>query len=442
MSNWTVDVQDFQSIKKAHIDIVPGLNIITGKTNEGKSAIFRAITSAVFNTGTDDLVRSGKKIAGVEISNGSHTVGYYRNAKSKNEKTAYVFDGGTPQRKVGRSQLPEVQSMLGVTDVRMQNGVKLKLNFWFQGEQPFLMDKTSGQLYEFLSLSSAEKYFKILKSMAADIKVQEAEINNSNTVIDTLKSVNNSKKELLDKNKGFDDVYTQIITAGQEADKLNRSLSIIENLGRIQSKISEVSAKLKEASDRYNSIPIDVISDSYSRLDRSNTDYLKLYGVVSSVASVRNQIKVVNDCLSKSSESYESYQKVVDCAKPNIESIEYVGGFVSRSSDLICKCNSISEKIDIVRKRISDLEIKNIDLSGIGNSIDELSSGNDTQLVLNQMVTSVQSLSNSVTGLSSKISGVSKDISGKEIELEEFKSQVGYCPFCGSVFDKSKGHSH
>lgn len=442
MSNWTVDVQDFQSIKKAHIEVPDGLTVITGKTNEGKSAIFRAIDNAIFNTGTDDMVRSGRKIAGVTISNGIHTMTYCRNAVNKNEKTAYQFDGGPVQKKVGRSQLPEVSKLFGITDVRMQNGVKVKLNFWYQNDKPFLMDKTAGQLYEFLSLSSADKYFKILKSMAADIKVQEAEINNSNTVIDTLKSVNNSKKELLDKNKGFDDVYTQIITAGQEADKLNRSISIIENLGRIQDKISEVSAKLKEASDRYNSIPIDVISDSYSRLDKSNTDYLKLYGVVSSVASTRNQIKIVNSCLSKSSESYESYQKAMDYAKPNIESIDYVGGFVLRSSDLISKCNSISEKIDSARKRISDLENKCVDLSDISDKLGELSSGNDTQLVLNQMVTSVQSLSDSVLGLSNKISGVLKDISDKEIELEEFKSQVGYCPFCGSVFDKSKGHSH
>ena len=434
MSDWTIDVQDFQSIKKAHIEVPSGLTIITGKTNEGKSAIYRAIDCALFNTGTDDLVRAGKKIAGVTISNGKHTMTYCRNAVSKNEKTAYQFDGGNVQKKVGRSQLPEVQQMFGITDVRMQNGVKMKLNFWGQGEKPFLMDKTAGQLYEFLSLSSAEKYFKILKSMAADIKVQEAEINNSNTVIDTLKSVNNSKQEFLDKNKGFDDVYTKIITVGQEADKLNKNLSIIELLESLQGEIDSISGKLKEVTDRYNNIPMDSISNS--------SEYDKLFGMVSSVASTRKSISGISEALSICGEQYSRLDSVSESIKDSFDSVVELESYVSKASMMIMHCNKISEDISDISQRISDISDKSIDINSLRISLDSVISLQMSQEDLSKMIVSIQSTNNNISMLDSKVLDLSKDMSDKESELEDLKSTVGYCPFCGSVFDKSIGHSH
>ena len=57
---FVVTVKDFQSIHSANLDFPTGLTIITGKTNGGKTAIFRAIDSALFNKG-DDYMISGVK---------------------------------------------------------------------------------------------------------------------------------------------------------------------------------------------------------------------------------------------------------------------------------------------------------------------------------------------------------------------------------------------
>jgi len=34
----TVDIKDFQSLKKAYIELTPGITVITGATNNGKKA--------------------------------------------------------------------------------------------------------------------------------------------------------------------------------------------------------------------------------------------------------------------------------------------------------------------------------------------------------------------------------------------------------------------
>ena len=69
-----IDIKDFQSLKKADILLTPGITVITGATNNGKSAIIRAIDSAIFNLGDDSMVRGGKRYYGVKISNDSHNM--------------------------------------------------------------------------------------------------------------------------------------------------------------------------------------------------------------------------------------------------------------------------------------------------------------------------------------------------------------------------------
>jgi DNA repair exonuclease SbcCD ATPase subunit len=126
---FVVTVKDFQSIHSANLDFPTGLTIITGKTNGGKTAIFRAIDSALFNKGDDSMISAGKRYSGVSIDNGKHKMMFMRDSVGKNEKTAYQFDGGTVQKKVGRNQLPEVSENFNIRDVRMQNGTKMKINF-------------------------------------------------------------------------------------------------------------------------------------------------------------------------------------------------------------------------------------------------------------------------------------------------------------------------
>ena len=201
-----IGIKDFQSLKKADILLTPGITVITGATNNGKSAIIRAIDSAIFNLGDDSMVRGGQRYYGINLSNDSHNMLMARDNVGKNEKTAYQFDDGSVQKKVGRGQLEEVSRMFNIREVKMNNGTKMKINFWYQNDKPFLMDKTSGQLYEFLSMSSCDSYAKVLKVLGSDIKAINSDINTLTTEIDTYKGLINDKRDFISDNEGFDDV--------------------------------------------------------------------------------------------------------------------------------------------------------------------------------------------------------------------------------------------
>ena len=263
---FVVTVKDFQSIHSANLDFPTGLTIITGKTNGGKTAIFRAIDSALFNKGDDSMISAGKRYSGVSIDNGKHKMMFMRDSVGKNEKTAYQFDGGTVQKKVGRNQLSEVSENFNIRDVRMQNGTKMKINFWYQNDKPFLMDKTAGQLYEFLSLSSCDNYTRVLKTMQTDAKVLDAEIQSISTEIDTLKTINNSKNEFIERNNGFDDVYLRVITLSQEIKKIGIDGDLVESISSLNSRIETLKKTIAEVEDRLKGIPIDYLSSHYKNI--------------------------------------------------------------------------------------------------------------------------------------------------------------------------------
>ena len=50
MGNFSLKIEDFQSIGNAELEFTPGINLIVGQSNSGKTAILRAIDSVLTNS--------------------------------------------------------------------------------------------------------------------------------------------------------------------------------------------------------------------------------------------------------------------------------------------------------------------------------------------------------------------------------------------------------
>ena len=105
-------IKNFQIIKRADMTFKPGLNVIVGPTNNGKSAIFRAIEAAIFNKSTDNVITSGERAAAVGVEYNGHSVIWQRDSGRKDFKVTYMIDGQT-LTKVGRSVLTCVARPIG-----------------------------------------------------------------------------------------------------------------------------------------------------------------------------------------------------------------------------------------------------------------------------------------------------------------------------------------
>ena len=432
---FVVTVKDFQSIHSANLDFPTGLTIITGKTNGGKTAIFRAIDSALFNKGDDSMISAGKRYSGVSIDNGKHKMMFMRDSVGKNEKTAYQFDGGTVQKKVGRNQLPEVSENFNIRDVRMQNGTKMKINFWYQNDKPFLMDKTAGQLYEFLSLSSCDNYTRVLKTMQTDAKVLDAEIQSISTEIDTLKTINNSKNEFIERNNGFDDVYLRVITLSQEIKKIGIDGDLVESISSLNSRIETLKKTIAEVEDRLKGIPIDYLSSHYKNISDLDKNLIEFMRLLRDLSSVRNTVDVKTEEVKFINRDVNTIIPIVEDSRERIDSICVLDKTVKESSVLISDYKRISENVSNTTDLLHGIRLFN-DIESTSLKVDRLRETDDFLRDIQSLIEDIDSKSRLIENMGKSMIVIKDKIVDNQRELEDLKDFAGYCPYCGTVFEK------
>lgn len=438
VSNLTISIKDFQSLKNVELELVPGLNLVVGKTNIGKTAIIRAIDSALFNIGNDDFVRSGQKFCGVFIDNGTHKMSYARSSVGKNEKTAYQFDGGVVQRKVGRTQLEEVQKFFNVRDVRMQNGVKVKLNFWYQNDKPFLMDKTAGQLYEFLSLSSCDKYTKVLKVMQGDEKALKSDITILASEIDTYKKLITKKQEVLDKNDGYNKVYESTVILSRKNNKLNSLIELLKEVGSLRNTINVKKDRLFKIDSEIKSIGFDCVSSSYQSVVST---YSTLYNIGKDITGLRKNLQDI-----RSREVYIRKRKFsffdnvdFEFIKGKIDSLYLLRQKIGTIDDSVSYC--VLNESKITDKTNESLEISNSlykDLEKDSSVIKNLKVKSKSLKVFFKLLDDVRSVKDKYNKKEETLKSVIGMLKKSESDFETFKLEAGYCPLCGTIFTKDE----
>ena len=431
----TVDIKDFQSLKKAYIELTPGITVITGATNNGKSAIIRAIDSALFNLGDDTMVRGGQRYYGIKISNGSHTMLMARDNVGKNEKTAYQFDEGTVQKKVGRGQLEEVSRMFNIREVKMNNGTKMKINFWYQNDKPFLMDKTAGQLYEFLSLSSCDNYARVLKSLGSDVKSINSDINTLTTEINTYKSLINDKKDFLSKNDGFDLVYQEALDVDAMGDLHSNTSTILDDIDTYSCSVQRLNGLKSKIDDKLSAINMGSIRSLYSDIDSINSK-------VDEMCELLSYIDDIGSSISRLSDMHRDLHQMIEDSNSSIAEFSLLLGDAEK---ILSDLNSISVEmvdVDTNAKYVYSLNIRHkdilssmcVDIDNISSDIDTLDSFSSEVISCENCLVDVGTARGVLDSYVQMVNDLKTKVSESNAEFEQLKKDIGYCPYCRREF--------
>ena len=166
-------IQDLILIEKAQIEFGPNLNIITGETGAGKSAIFSAIHLILGAKADPDLIRQGINLAvveaDVEIQNYHHCIRreIHKNGKSRcffNDELITLHDLKSKLHRsieiVGQSsshELCEEKSQREIIDLYAQNDIRQYFSFFSEMKEN---EKKLKQLFE-LQKESSQKISKI-----------------------------------------------------------------------------------------------------------------------------------------------------------------------------------------------------------------------------------------------------------------------------------------
>lgn len=109
--NLNVEVQDYQIIKKAKAEFIPGLNIIIGPSNNGKTSLIKAIKSLLYTEPGNTPVRYGQPNYKVGVEYNNHKV-----ILQKGKESFYSVDG-EKYSKYGTSTPKEVSDVLGIQEL-------------------------------------------------------------------------------------------------------------------------------------------------------------------------------------------------------------------------------------------------------------------------------------------------------------------------------------
>lgn len=199
-----VHIKNYQAIKDAKLEFLPGITVIVGNSNNGKSSIIRAIESAINNKGGSSFINYDADECIVTIEDNGNKVIWTKSRKQG--KSSYNLNG-EELNKIGQKQLEEVGELLNMQEVYVNNE-KIRLNFWKQLDFPFLVGKSPYQLFDFISRSKEQELIlSFQETNETNLKDINKEISNINSNIDLrTKDISSIEDELknLEKFNNFD----------------------------------------------------------------------------------------------------------------------------------------------------------------------------------------------------------------------------------------------
>ena len=247
--------KNFQSHKEVLVEFVPGVNVILGSSNVGKTALLRLLKLIWKNRPLGFRYHShfagkGARTEAEVAFTDSKGVEY---SKGKTGMAEYRIDGGEPFSGLGKGVPDKVAEVLNLTDTNIQE----------QLEEPFLITSTAGDV--------AKAINKITRLDRVDAWMSKltTKVNSKRREIETL-------GDELKENKGLLEQY-------EDLPKIEKLVGELVALETEANDIDEQITSLEKAVDRYGQVNKDLEDNKQwlaevRPLLRSATEYLDRLG--------------------------------------------------------------------------------------------------------------------------------------------------------------------
>lgn len=398
MHSFKTTIKDYQIIKKANLEFRPGLTVIVGPSNNGKTSIFKALKANMYTVPGSTPIRVGQSSYAVGIQYNEHTV----ILQKSNKDSVYLIDG-EKYTKFGTTTPEAVSKALNIKELTL-NGNKEQLNFWDQMNYPFLLDRTAVELFRFIIDSGDDDQIsKALKNMVSDRQQISKDINILQGSINSVDNRLNSLKEDLDKSKSIIDAANSIIDLQVKVAKLNSMKFIKTSLDNIKQNEQLVKPKLDKSKIEFDNLEqlnysLNLLNQRYNIL---SDILIKLDNIIGSESDINERLVKINRIF-------------------NID--------LSKTSKLF-RMKEIFKTINYINDRKNELEKYPHDFYDI--NIDEY------RIKLN----SLKEISRNLDLINEKNIENSKTLENIDVKLDEIiklKGLFDICPVCGSTIK----HNH
>jgi len=287
-----VKLQNFQSHENSIIEFSPGFNVIIGKTNHGKSSIFRALRHALFDVWNKRYVRTGHKNYNIEIEfdTGDKLI------RIRGEKNQIKFISANGEKhefeSFGESMPLKVKELLKLPDFKIDIDKEINTNIAAQQDPLFLISSS-------YSAPLVSKFFSRLSGIhiidAANRNIDK----NKKTHMDEVRSLDDTigKNTILIKDLEKVFIWKKVIDskikeAGEIQEKARKQESLIDLQNRLK-QFTEKRKKLEKLDgelQKIDIIKIDSFLEKAKTLTTHSNLHVKVVKLKSQLGDVSNKI--------------------------------------------------------------------------------------------------------------------------------------------------------
>lgn len=336
----SIRIKNIQSHKETEIELCSGINAIVGSSNNGKSAVLRALYWAVYNRplGTDNLLshwavdKKGNQIAPmeVEVENDKGTV-IRRRTKTENQ---YIVNN--EELNVVKTDVPvQVGKVLCLSDTNIQK----------QQDAPFLLSMTSGQVAQYFNKTVR---LDIIDRVLSNAESRRRKTNQEIAQNEELLKEYTFKRE---KYRWLDDVRKLLIkydNISEKYDVLKSEYDALDNEIQLYEKYSEVQKRYANISK---------VKDNIKKFEILNEQSKKLK---KDIAVVEESLEDFDDC--RIYPSFETEKKLIQKfeslsfeTEEKKQNIEYLNEKINSYFELEKKIKGCRENIINLKKQLPDV---------------------------------------------------------------------------------------
>jgi exonuclease SbcC len=184
-----LNILNFQSHKSSTFDFSPGVNVIVGASDSGKSAIIRALRWLIWNRPVGDSFRShwgGQTSVEIVVpERNSIEPGTHKDQttlmRTKNENTNQYFLNGTDNvfKAFGNDVPQPIQEILNLDETNLQR----------QGDSPFLISNSPGEVSGFFNrIAKLDKIDSSLRHITSQARTLTGQIKSDEVRLQSLKT--------------------------------------------------------------------------------------------------------------------------------------------------------------------------------------------------------------------------------------------------------------
>lgn len=323
----SITIKNFQSHKQSHLDFSPGVNVIVGSSDSGKTAIIRALRWLVWNRPTGDSIRSwwgGDTEVTLTLPTGVVS-------RIKGKENQY-FLNSLEFKAFGTDVPEEVTKELNLTEINLQQ----------QLEKPFLLSDSPGEVAQHFNriaqldvidkaLSNVQKW---TRNVEQNLKARQQQLKETEEKLQQYDYLDDMEQEV----NIVEDLEKEIVLKQQQISKLKQIFQELREIQEAEQTFSNILSIEKE---------VLLVLDLLKRKERIQKTITELTQLKNSIVHNTKQIEEIKEHLQNAG--------LIDSALSILQEKEQIIKKKESLVTLIKEINSNENKIQDISKHLEAL---------------------------------------------------------------------------------------